>query len=58
MGYEVAGALGAKLAEPSKEVYAMVGDGSYQMLHSELVTSLQENKKLIFYCLITPDLAH
>ena len=44
MGYEVAGALGAKLAEPSKEVYAMVGDGSYQMLHSELVTSLQENK--------------
>ncbi|PRT15154.1 3D-(3,5/4)-trihydroxycyclohexane-1,2-dione acylhydrolase (decyclizing) [Bacillus toyonensis] len=46
MGYEVAGALGAKLAEPSKEVYAMVGDGSYQMLHSELVTSLQENKKI------------
>ncbi|PGM41900.1 3D-(3,5/4)-trihydroxycyclohexane-1,2-dione acylhydrolase (decyclizing) [Bacillus cereus] len=46
MGYEVAGALGVKLAEPSKEVYAMVGDGSYQMLHSELVTSLQENKKI------------
>ncbi|PEE79227.1 3D-(3,5/4)-trihydroxycyclohexane-1,2-dione acylhydrolase (decyclizing) [Bacillus toyonensis] len=46
MGYEVAGALGAKLAEPSKEIYAMVGDGSYQMLHSELVTSLQENKKI------------
>ncbi|PGS41732.1 3D-(3,5/4)-trihydroxycyclohexane-1,2-dione acylhydrolase (decyclizing) [Bacillus cereus] len=46
MGYEVAGALGAKLAEPLKEVYAMVGDGSYQMLHSELVTSLQENKKI------------
>ncbi|HDR7963784.1 TPA: 3D-(3,5/4)-trihydroxycyclohexane-1,2-dione acylhydrolase (decyclizing) [Bacillus wiedmannii] len=46
MGYEVAGALGAKLAEPSKEVYAMVGDGSYQMLHSELVTSLQENRKI------------
>ncbi|HDR7385662.1 TPA: 3D-(3,5/4)-trihydroxycyclohexane-1,2-dione acylhydrolase (decyclizing) [Bacillus toyonensis] len=46
MGYEVAGALGAKLAEPSKEVYAMVGDGSYQMLHSEIVTSLQENKKI------------
>ncbi|EJV56418.1 3D-(3,5/4)-trihydroxycyclohexane-1,2-dione acylhydrolase (decyclizing) [Bacillus cereus] len=46
MGYEVAGALGAKLAEPTKEVYAMVGDGSYQMLHSELVTSLQENKKI------------
>lgn len=46
MGYEVAGALGVKIAEPSKEVYAMVGDGSYQMLHSELVTSLQENKKI------------
>ncbi|PFV31431.1 3D-(3,5/4)-trihydroxycyclohexane-1,2-dione acylhydrolase (decyclizing) [Bacillus thuringiensis] len=46
MGYEIAGALGVKLAEPSKEVYAMVGDGSYQMLHSELVTSLQENKKI------------
>ncbi|MFC8057299.1 3D-(3,5/4)-trihydroxycyclohexane-1,2-dione acylhydrolase (decyclizing) [Bacillus cereus] len=46
MGYEVAGALGAKLAEPSKEVYAILGDGSYQMLHSELVTSLQENKKI------------
>lgn len=46
MGYEIAGALGAKIAEPSKEVYAMVGDGSYQMLHSELVTSLQENKKI------------
>lgn len=46
MGYEVAGALGAKIAESSREVYAMVGDGSYQMLHSELVTSLQENKKI------------
>ncbi|MEB9408595.1 3D-(3,5/4)-trihydroxycyclohexane-1,2-dione acylhydrolase (decyclizing) [Bacillus cereus] len=46
MGYEVAGALGVKIAELSKEVYAMVGDGSYQMLHSELVTSLQENKKI------------
>ncbi|WP_078378739.1 3D-(3,5/4)-trihydroxycyclohexane-1,2-dione acylhydrolase (decyclizing) [Sutcliffiella halmapala] len=46
MGYEVSGALGVKLAEPDKEVYAMVGDGSYQMLHSELVTSLQEKKKI------------
>jgi 3D-(3,5/4)-trihydroxycyclohexane-1,2-dione acylhydrolase (decyclizing) len=46
MGYEIAGALGVKLAEPDKEVYAMVGDGSYQMLHSELVTSLQEGKKI------------
>lgn len=46
MGYEVAGALGVKLAEPKRNVYALVGDGSYLMLHSELVTSLQENKKI------------
>ena len=46
MGYEVCAALGAKLAEPDKEVYAMVGDGSYMMLHSELVTSVQEGKKI------------
>ncbi|MGD0035613.1 3D-(3,5/4)-trihydroxycyclohexane-1,2-dione acylhydrolase (decyclizing) [Paenibacillus illinoisensis] len=45
MGYEVSGAFGAALAEPNREVYAMVGDGSYLMLHSELVTSLQEQKK-------------
>jgi len=46
MGYEVAGALGAKLAEPDKEVYSMVGDGSYLMLHSELFTSIQEGRKI------------
>ena len=46
MGYEINGALGVKMADPSKEVYAMVGDGSYLMLHSELVTSIQENKKI------------
>ena len=46
MGYEVAGALGAKMADPDKEVYALVGDGSYLMLHSELVTSLQEGYKI------------
>ncbi|WP_263262929.1 3D-(3,5/4)-trihydroxycyclohexane-1,2-dione acylhydrolase (decyclizing) [Pseudomonas sp. RIT-PI-S] len=46
MGYEIAGALGAKLAEPNKEVYALVGDGSYQMLHSELATSIQERRKI------------
>ncbi|GGE13346.1 3D-(3,5/4)-trihydroxycyclohexane-1,2-dione hydrolase [Marinithermofilum abyssi] len=46
MGYEISGALGVKLAEPDKEVYAMVGDGSYLMLHSELVTSIQEGKKV------------
>jgi len=46
MGYEISGALGVKLAEPTKEVYAMVGDGSFMMLHSELVTSIQERKKI------------
>lgn len=46
MGYEISGALGVKLAEPTKEVYAMVGDGSYLMLHSELITSIQEGKKI------------
>ncbi len=46
MGYEIAGALGSKLAEPDREVYAFCGDGSYLMLHSELVTSIQENQKI------------
>jgi len=46
MGYEIAGALGAKLAEPEREVFALVGDGSYVMLHSELLTSLQEGLKI------------
>lgn len=46
MGYEIAASLGAKLACPDKEVYAMVGDGSFLMLHSEMITSLQENKKI------------
>lgn len=46
MGYEVAGAIGAKLAEPDKEVYALVGDGGFLMLHTELVTALQENIKI------------
>jgi 3D-(3,5/4)-trihydroxycyclohexane-1,2-dione acylhydrolase (decyclizing) len=46
MGYEVAGALGVKLAEPDREVYSMVGDGSYLMLHSELFTSIQEGRKI------------
>ena len=46
MGYEISGALGIKLAEPEREVYSMVGDGSFLMLHSELITSLQYNKKI------------
>lgn len=46
MGYEVNAALGVKLAQPQREVYAMVGDGSFMMLHSELVTSIQEGAKI------------
>jgi 3D-(3,5/4)-trihydroxycyclohexane-1,2-dione acylhydrolase (decyclizing) len=46
MGYEIAGGLGVKLAEPDREVYVMVGDGSYLMMAQELVTSIQERAKL------------
>lgn len=46
MGYEICAALGAKIAEPDREVYSFVGDGSYMMLHSELITSLQEGLKI------------
>jgi 3D-(3,5/4)-trihydroxycyclohexane-1,2-dione acylhydrolase (decyclizing) len=46
MGYEVAGAMGVKMADPSREVYAMVGDGSWLMMSSEIVTALQEGVKL------------
>ncbi|MCP1309618.1 3D-(3,5/4)-trihydroxycyclohexane-1,2-dione acylhydrolase (decyclizing) [Paenibacillus tyrfis] len=46
MGYEVSGALGAKLADPGREVHAFVGDGSFLMLHSELLTSIQEGRKI------------
>lgn len=46
MGYEIAGAFGSKLAYPDREVYAFSGDGSYNMLHSEIITSLQEGKKI------------
>lgn len=46
MGYEVAAALGCKFAQPQREVYAMLGDGSFLMLHSELLTSLQEHRKI------------
>lgn len=46
MGYEVPGALGVKIAEPEKEVYAFVGDGGFLMSHAELYTSIQEGKKI------------
>src|SRR5918992_2786007 len=47
MGYEIAGGLGAKLADPSREETVMVGDGSYLMMAQELVTAVQEGVKLV-----------
>ena len=47
MGYEIPGAMGVKAADPSREVYAYVGDGTYLMMPSEIVTSIQEGIKLI-----------
>jgi 3D-(3,5/4)-trihydroxycyclohexane-1,2-dione acylhydrolase (decyclizing) len=46
MGYEIAGGLGVKMADPQREVYVMVGDGSYLMMAQEIVTSVQEGYKL------------
>jgi 3D-(3,5/4)-trihydroxycyclohexane-1,2-dione acylhydrolase (decyclizing) len=46
MGYEIAGALGIKMAKPESDVYVMVGDGSYLMMSQEIVTSVQEGYKL------------
>lgn len=46
MGYEIAGGLGVKMADPQREIYVMVGDGSYLMMAQEIVTSLQEGIKL------------
>jgi 3D-(3,5/4)-trihydroxycyclohexane-1,2-dione acylhydrolase (decyclizing) len=46
MGYEIAGGLGVKMAAPDRNVYVLVGDGSYLMMAQEIVTSLQENYKL------------
>jgi 3D-(3,5/4)-trihydroxycyclohexane-1,2-dione acylhydrolase (decyclizing) len=46
MGYEIAGGLGAKMAAPDREVYVIVGDGSYLMLSSDLATAVQEGIKL------------
>jgi 3D-(3,5/4)-trihydroxycyclohexane-1,2-dione acylhydrolase (decyclizing) len=47
MGYEIAGGLGVKMADPEREVYVLVGDGSYLMMAQEIVTSVQERLKLI-----------
>ncbi|WP_313152135.1 3D-(3,5/4)-trihydroxycyclohexane-1,2-dione acylhydrolase (decyclizing) [Lacrimispora sp.] len=46
MGYEVAATLGVKFAEPESEVYCVVGDSSFQMLHSEIMTIMQERQKV------------
>ncbi|MBO9659829.1 MAG: 3D-(3,5/4)-trihydroxycyclohexane-1,2-dione acylhydrolase (decyclizing), partial [Chitinophagaceae bacterium] len=46
MGYEIAGGLGVKMGDPSREVYVMVGDGSYLMMSQEIITSVQEGYKL------------
>jgi 3D-(3,5/4)-trihydroxycyclohexane-1,2-dione acylhydrolase (decyclizing) len=46
MGYEISGGLGVKMAAPEREVYVMCGDGSYLMMNSEIVTSIQEHYKL------------
>ncbi len=46
MGYEIAGGLGVKLAAPEREVYVLVGDGSYLMMNSEIATSVQLQAKL------------
>lgn len=46
MGYEISGALGVKYAIGDRDVYAMTGDGSFIMLHSEMLTALQEHKKI------------
>jgi 3D-(3,5/4)-trihydroxycyclohexane-1,2-dione acylhydrolase (decyclizing) len=47
MGYEIAGGLGVKLADPAREVYVMMGDASYLMMNTEIVTAVQEGIKLI-----------
>lgn len=47
MGYEIAGGLGVKLAQPDGEVFVMVGDGAFLMMHGELLTAVQEGLKLI-----------
>jgi 3D-(3,5/4)-trihydroxycyclohexane-1,2-dione acylhydrolase (decyclizing) len=46
MGYEIAGGLGVKMAHPEREVYVLVGDGSYLMMAQEIVTAVQEGYKL------------
>jgi 3D-(3,5/4)-trihydroxycyclohexane-1,2-dione acylhydrolase (decyclizing) len=51
MGYEIAGGLGAKMADPTREIFVMIGDGSYLMMSQEIITSIQEGYKLIIVLL-------
>lgn len=51
MGYEIAGGIGARMADPSREVYIMVGDGSYLMMAQEIATAIQERIKVIIILL-------
>jgi 3D-(3,5/4)-trihydroxycyclohexane-1,2-dione acylhydrolase (decyclizing) len=51
MGYEIAGGLGVKLARPDRDVFVMVGDGSYLMLNSEIATSVAMGQKLVLVVL-------
>jgi 3D-(3,5/4)-trihydroxycyclohexane-1,2-dione acylhydrolase (decyclizing) len=51
MGYEIAGGLGVKLAQPDREVFVMLGDGSYLMMNSEIATSIQLGRRLIIILL-------
>ena len=51
MGYEIAGGLGVKMADPARDVFVMVGDGSYLMMAQEIVTSVQDGHKLIIVLL-------
>ena len=46
MGYEIAGGMGVKMADPEREVWVMVGDGSFLMMHTEIVTMVQEGIKV------------
>ena len=47
MGYEIPAAIGIKLADPSRDVYAIIGDGNYLMMSQEIVTSIQEDVKIV-----------
>ena len=51
MGYEIAGGLGVKMARPEREVYVLVGDGSYMMLNSEIFSSIILGLKLVIIVL-------